>query len=140
MNNDNNMPYTVSEWEWFQLQLQLHLARHKTESYYIGLEEPGTMNSRPLRIRISEKATEYWITQKKSKNELLQMNMVWVYFVRDLVPKLLEYLPALKADFDISKDIIFELLCDTGKASHKIAEVIGNEVAWVESLVKDLPE
>lgn len=44
------------------------------------------------------------------------MNMVWVYVIRDLVQKLLEHFPGLKEDVDINKDLIFELLCDIGKA------------------------
>ena len=140
MTHNKDMPYAVTEWEWFLLQLQCHLTKYKTELYYIATEQPGTLNDKPLRIQISDRATEQWIYQKISKKELHQRNMVYIYAVKEIIRRLLDHFPGLKNNFSLDKDVIFEIMCDTGKASHKIGEVIGTDVTWDEGWVKDLPD
>lgn len=126
-----NATYNVTEWEWLEIQLKLYSLYIRSEIYSV-LYEFDFYKEGEIVCAIYAKQIQEMVENKSDKKEQLEYYYDWVRAEKNYFSKTLEKLPALKNEFDIEKDIKFEIRYDYGMGASTVCEIIGDTITWEE--------
>ncbi len=121
-------PFTLTEWEWFKLQLRLYAIERSAG----GLVARFTFDdeNHTAKCAVWCKTTQELIDKKADKERQLLFYENWVEVESAQIATLLQQLPALSKQFDVGRDIRFEILYDYGMGSSLVCEFNAGEVMW----------
>ena len=126
-----NTPMVPSEWAWFKLQLRLYaLERHSDPALSVQRftfdDEAGTVT-----CAIWRPMTQQLIDDKAGRAEQLSFYENWVDVERTSIAGILSELPTLSREFDLERDLIFEILYDYGTGSYLVCAFQDEQVTWM---------
>jgi hypothetical protein len=127
MNKD--VPFTVTEWEWLKLQLEIRTIRSETASLWIKRFNFDDENGKVICLIWCDTARKM-VNKKASRDEQISFYETWVSSEQLIFKETLQTLPTLREQFNIEKDLVFQILFDYGMGSSLICEYRSGEFIW----------
>lgn len=128
-------PFVVTEWTWFKLQLQIYSLNRRAKYWYTIFNYDDERGR--LTCSIWCKTVSDLVRKKASKSEHLKYYPGWIEMEQRSILEILEELPVLKNEFDIERDIKFEILHDYGEGSSIVCAYIDGEFLWTNAAPSD---
>ncbi len=121
-------PFAVTEWEWLKLQLRLYAVERSPETWIERFSFDD--ERRTIACSIWCKTTQRLIEEKADRARQFSFYSNWVEVETIQVSTLLQQLPVLSTEYDLRRDLAFEILYDYGMGSSLVCEFSAGEVTW----------
>jgi hypothetical protein len=120
-------PFVVTEWEWFRLKLDLYALQRRADSwsFLFGAETPGK-----LTCSIWYAMVQQLVDAQASRARQLEFYANWVEVQKQAIRAILQGIPTLRTEFDVDRDVVFEILYDYGMGSYVVCEFDAQGVQW----------
>jgi len=126
--------FTLTEWDWFKMQLQIYALQCRAEAFSFSFEFKEELDCVVCSMHgVSIKEVLRETTEKSVLFE--EYFSGWIRSVKREVAKFLEALPVLRQDFDLEKNLEFEIMYDYGMGASLVCRIIGREVFWDEYIL-----
>jgi hypothetical protein len=134
--NHTNL-FTVTEWDWFKLQLRVFALERNAPMYAIHFDFTDEPNH--VVCEIYNQALDSILEETKDKETLYEEYFQgWVRMELEEVESIVNGLPYLKENFDLQKNMSFEIRSDYGMGSSIICTITGEDVVWNAILMNAL--
>lgn len=124
-------PMVLSEWAWFKLQLRLYALEHHSDPELSVQRFTFDDAAGIVTCTIWRRATQQLIDDKAKRAEQLSFYQNWVDVERASIAAILSDLPTLSKEFDLQRDLIFEILYDYGTGSYLVCAFTDGQVTWM---------
>lgn len=127
-------PVSLTEWDWFKLRLKVYALERRAalssfdfefdkDDDYVVCEMHGSSIERVLK-------------ETTDKDELFgEYFSGWTLDIKREVAAVLKGLPVLGAEFDVDKNLVFDIVWDYGMGGSLVCRVRGAEVSWDEEVL-----
>jgi len=133
MNKKN--PFTLTEWDWFKMQLQIYALQRRATVFSFSFEFKEELDC--VVCSMHGVSIEETLRETTEKSVLFgEYFSSWTRSVKREVAKFLEALPVLRQDFDLEKNLEFEIMQDYGMGASLVCRIVGSEVLfWDEDIL-----
>lgn len=127
-----DIPFVVTEWDWFRLKLDLYATRMRTPVYKIDFEfeQDKKTGERRVICTIACKTTQMLVKRKASRRQQLKHYRDWIRKEKKHIADVLSDIPILGQDLDLERDITFVIVYSYGTGAVGVCECVGGEFMW----------
>ena len=134
--------FTVTEWEWFKVQLRLHALEYSAEmfgeSYKFDATVPEVITpaqkmSARVVCTIYGRQVQRMVEQGASREEQLEYYQDWIASQKQVMDHILEELPNLRSKLDLIKDVAYVIVYNYGMGGCPICTFVNGETHWSET-------
>jgi hypothetical protein len=121
-------PYTITEWDWLKVRLQLHAVWIRSTMYAVDFDfdrEDGRLG-----CLIYGKHASTMVRERATHKEQLEYYRGWVQMEKDFIRKILKGLPVLRRELQLERDVVFLIMDNYGMGSIPICQIVGRKVVW----------
>ena len=122
-------PFTVTEWDWLKLQLEMYSIEHRSEMYSVLFNFQSDKQGRII-CMIYGKHADTMVENKAAKKEQLEYYKSWVRVEKQQIKKALKALPVLRREFNVDKDVVFRIMHHYGMGWSVICEFVEKKIEW----------
>lgn len=129
--------YQISELDWLKLQLRVLSLENRSENmwvvYSLSQEKSENSEAHELQIvtRIYNLKIDEILDDLNSKDELLAVYFRgWVSLEKKKIASIVKNLPHLRQEFDLERNLVFEICKDLVSSSFLICSIVGDDVSW----------
>jgi len=124
-------PFSVTEWDWFCLRVQLHALDCRSPHYavYFDLAKPDN-----IYCRIYSEQTAQLLDMNASTSEQLQYYRSWVNAEKKQFEEIIKQLPAMSEQFDAEKHVVFQIMHPDPNVDKIICNFRKRHIVWNKEL------
>src|SRR5688572_18674142 len=116
--------YNVTEWDWFKLQLQIYALQRRAGLFSFFFEFKEEINC--VVCSMHGVSIEDTLKETTEKSILFEDYFSsWIRSVNREIAKILAALPSLSQEFDIEKNLEFEIMHDYGMGASFVCRIVG---------------
>lgn len=122
-------PFTLTEWEWFKLKLELYSLRTRSEMYSVSFDFRLERDEK-LDCLIYARHAQTMIEQQAGREEQLEYYEGWVRTEKTHLAEVLDELPVMRDELDLNRHVRFLIMYSYGMGSSIICEFLGDKLTW----------
>ena len=118
----------ISEWEWLKLKLEMLALHEKAPACTLGF----SFDDQTGKITCSfwYEVTVQLVQARASQEEQLSYYETWVTNAKYQINRVLQTIPVLSTEFDVDRDVEYEVLYDYGMGATLVCRFSANGVYW----------
>jgi len=127
-----DIPFVVTEWDWFQLKLELYAQRMHSPAYRVDFDFVTEKRAKERRLvcTIVCKTTQMLVKRAAGKRTQLKHYREWIKKEKRNLARVLADIPILGQDLDLEQDVTFVIAYNYGTGAASVCECVGKDFIW----------
>jgi hypothetical protein len=131
--------FKLKEWEWFKVQLRLHALEYSASAFgqryqfnatVPNISVPPGKVSAEVVCSIYGEQVQSMIEKGTSREQQLVYYSDWIAGQKQVMETILEGLPDLRSNLDLSKDVAYVIVYNYGMGGCPVCTFVNGDIYW----------